>query len=411
MDFKSIFYFIVVCSAFVACALSYWPGMVSYDIYTSDLSGIRMYFTAFAYSCFGLVILGSISSVMKSLVQLKSYLIFTVCILIGAFLLVMNMELFLGDEYSMIVAFVAFSAGIGLVIDSKYFRWIFFVYCMVAMTVMFAQFKANGIGFEAQSLYILKDKNATSVMWAICAVGLMFFVLRDSWHNLFNIIGIFMMIVLGIGILLAKGRAAFVSMALVMLFMLFKRFLKLTPLNLVIMVLAIVLLGVMMPVLSQFFPNAGTFVLDSFDNKGDDLESFSSGRISRNITAIKDFFENPFFGLSYNGQVSQFTVHNYPLRILSSFGLFGGGAFIISYMVFVWITLKGLFHFDVYEMFPIWSIGFYFAAVNMLISMFEITYPFSPGTVTGIIMFFEGYAIRNLMLSPKMHYGNKMIRQ
>ena len=137
MNLRNIIFFIIICVAFSICAISYWPGMVYYDIYVSDLSDARIYYTSIAYACLGFVLLCSLPILAQSFTRLRSYAIFTVCILIGALLAMIDIKRFWGDEYSMVVAFVAFSAGICMPNNFKYFRTLFFLYSFVAMAVSY----------------------------------------------------------------------------------------------------------------------------------------------------------------------------------------------------------------------------------------------------------------------------------
>ena len=124
-----------------------------------------------------------------------------------------------------------------------------------------------------------------------------------------------------------------------------------------------------------------------------DIDALSSGRITLLKMGIEEFISNPVFGGLYRNEDFGM-VHNYPVRILASYGLLGGGGFIIIYLLFMVRVLKGMFSMQIFGKYEIWRVGYFIMAILYIVSMFEPIAPFGPGTFSFVGFFMFGVAIR-----------------
>lgn len=162
---------------------------------------------------------------------------------------------------------------------------------------------------------------------------------------------------------------------------------------------------VLIVLVALFFGNKIWLTLyDSFVANRDvyDLESLSSGRVSRTQEAIQMINNNLFFGASANSRDSAFVfsdfyhvVHNYILLKLVRYGILGGIAFICTYFIVLrlcWIAYKKK---------DLLALSCLMLAI--VTSLTEYCAPFGPGTA-----FVMCYMTVGLMLQPKkMHDSDK----
>ncbi len=115
-----------------------------------------------------------------------------------------------------------------------------------------------------------------------------------------------------------------------------------------------------------------------------DLESFSSNRISVYREAISDIKEYPLFGISKRNIVFNRIPHNYVINKLLLYGIIGSLFFLLIYLLFAYSSLKEA----LVSVPTIKNMGAFIFLIPLIISMFEYTYPFGPGTANIFTFFF-----------------------
>lgn len=88
----------------------------------------------------------------------------------------------------------------------------------------------------------------------------------------------------------------------------------------------------------------------------------------------------------YNG----FRVHNYLLRVLSSYGIIGALPIYLLYFSIIIFVIKKI----IKSQFTIQYLGYFVSVVPLIISLAEPTFPYSPGTGVIFSFVFLGYSIR-----------------
>ena len=175
---------------------------------------------------------------------------------------------------------------------------------------------------------------------------------------------------------------------LVPLFIFLRSARKFSSMQLGILVLAIPFLVVVGILLQSVFSSFLGLVSDSIFAGRDsfDLDNVSSGRWSVNIWALNLFLESPFVGSSVFSNVDMTKVQNYPLRVLSSYGLFFGISYysmwgVLTYLSFKHLILNGL-HLS--------NVGWVMMATLIVVSMFEHSVPFGSGTMSAVLFYILG---------------------
>jgi len=107
-----------------------------------------------------------------------------------------------------------------------------------------------------------------------------------------------------------------------------------------------------------------------------DIESISAGRYSVYKEATEVVKEYPLLGISKNYMSFYGVPHNYILNKLVSYGIIGSLFFLIIYLFFAYYVLKN----TVLSRPNLRNIGAFIFIIPLVISLFEYTYPFGPGT-------------------------------
>lgn len=148
----------------------------------------------------------------------------------------------------------------------------------------------------------------------------------------------------------------------------------------------IIIASILIVFLFPFVESFGTFIYDSLTKSHED--NLTSARLERNMMAINIFLDDPLWGcLSSDTKIPW--VHNYLLRIISSFGILGGSFFIMYYFYFGGVVIKCL----LINNYSYEYIGFYIILVPLLTSFSEPTFPFGPGSAVLFPMLCLGYSL------------------
>jgi O-antigen ligase len=122
-----------------------------------------------------------------------------------------------------------------------------------------------------------------------------------------------------------------------------------------------------------------------------DIESVSAGRVSVYAAGYEYLKDNPILGQLQRERFFGGTIHNYILFTLFNYGLVLGLPLIIVYFNYLMVAFKGVIkntylHLDA---------GPLVMVMLFVVSVFEYTYPFSPGSAVFFPLFLFGQYLRS----------------
>lgn len=255
---------------------------------------------------------------------------------------------------------------------------------ITGLSVLFMQ----GGGFVISEIYISDHKNALGPMLSTAAIMLAFiFLACPESKKLLKITGKFLLLALILLLLLVvltlRARAALLSMASILFLVLIQRYKgKSLLITLSVCVLLVLAVFFLLPDAMREYVHQSLFAGLSGD--------FTSGRAERNMQAIALIGDHPLFAQLVAPDNAR-VVHNFFLHVTSSFGLLFAFPLLALYVYLFVYIIKSIYHSDVKCMS---NVGYYVTMVLLLVSFFEYTLPFGPGTVTFVNFVMLGMSLR-----------------
>lgn len=392
--YDNIFMAILLMMALIICALSYMPSLTGVYAFMNETSDDRLYFSLVVLGITIIMGIINLSSLIDSLISLRINQIVIVAYMLTILISVSNFELFLVNIYVVGIALMAFIVGTAFAFRPYQIKIILYGYAIISMLVGIYVIISYGGSFEIVDSYLFSHKNSICITWAICSVILVYFSFSERF-GLSTIINIGMAISFIVIISIARGRAALLAAILCIAFLFIRKFFSVGRQNLINITIFAFITAIVLGVLVFKFDGLD-FIKQSFfgvNREYSNIDDFSSGRITILKMGIEEFISNPVFGGLYRNEDFGM-VHNYPVKILASYGLLGGGGFIIIYLLFMVRVLKGMFSMQIFGKYEIWRVGYFIMAVLYIVSMFEPIAPFGPGTISFVGFFMFGVAIR-----------------
>lgn len=314
-------------------------------------------------------------------------------------------EDFWSDFTSLSIALIAVVIGYSSRLSTQEVVWFLLLYGIVLSISGIAQIYSNFGGFVIQQLYAKFSKNSFGAMIGVFVVAATIISIKLKKKEK---IALAVLILINLLILITiRARAAMLSVFLFyiayFIFALYKN--RYRPVQIIasftILLIAVALFAVFF---TNAMLNAMNYIYDSFfinvENGGD----ITSGRSERNIIAFQSFLDNPLFGLLGSDNEIPW-VHNYPLLILSSYGLIGGVLLLFFYFYLLsWIG-KIILKYKRKEEEK--KVGYYCVAYLFIISMAEPTFPYVPGTAVIFAFILLGWSIRNIPRRIVLYSDNK----
>lgn len=290
----------------------------------------------------------------------------------------------LGDARSIAICLVAIMIGWQLEMEEKQYKFVLLFYAGLTVFVGLMQVLVNVGGFEILDQYFTDNKNALGVMLATSAFAF-FFLFMNSNNKVFWKVMLLVLSIFAVYILLTiRARAATLTFAILVLYMLYERYKGKN-------FLLYLLLGLFLATI-VFFVLPGEikeYVYNSFFQNYES-GSIDTGRGERNRAALNFLSYNPLFGnLIENVDVGW--VHNYPLNKLFQYGIVFSLPIMILYLYLLIKTVVRTIKTNNHDVF---SIGYYSLIIPFIISMAEPTFPFGPGTATVFNFILFGVALK-----------------
>lgn len=288
------------------------------------------------------------------------------------------------DAQNILMSFLFLLIGYsnGIKISYKQLRFLVFVYSFFVAVAVYSQLMQHAGGFVITNLYISYGKNTMGVMCASSCIALLFLALFEE-KKIFKYCAwmlFFIILILDVSI---RARASYVTIFLISILCIYRFFKGRITRRIIVWAFAgILLFMISLFLIPGFFNTIGEYIWNSF-TQNQNMDDLSSGRTALNKFAINIINRSPLFGnLELQYDYYGFRVHNYPLRVLSSYGILGSLPLLILLFYFVIYVMKKIFKSGM----VIQNVGFYVFMVPLIISLVEPTFPYSPGT--GVIFSF-----------------------
>ena len=369
-------------------AVSYHPYFANIQVVDKLPNPLNKYIVILSVCTFLLYI--------KHILTIKNNFIskYILCIAASLFLSLISICIFDNNGYiedikSILLTFFFLTIGYSIKIDRWQLEGLVLAYSCTVIFATFMQVIINIGGFIITDGYIQYGKNALGVMNASSAVALLVMTQVSSGRKrlfcylLYAIIFLLMVTI--------RARTAYLTLFLLTGYLIYSKLkrkqYRIHPLYILIPPLCIISLLIIPGVWKTLFG----YVYDSFtQNHGGDI---TAGRTVRNISALNIITDSLFFGnLWLERKIGQ--VHNYPLRVLSSYGVLIGFPLLYLYTTLIVKSVRGMF-----DTWNLSNIGYIVMMVPMIISMAEPTFPYAPGTSTIFPFILLGVTLKNTTMN------------
>lgn len=291
----------------------------------------------------------------------------------------------MGDVRAIAICLVAVMIGWQMDLDEKRLKILLLVFSGTMLYVGLMQVFTNVGGFVILDQYHTDNKNSLGVMLSTGAIIFLIMAMNSQRKPIVKVIFYVLAVLTFVVLLTIRARAASLTSVLMLLYVLYERFkgknfLLYLGLGLALLVIVYLVL-----------PSAAKeFVYNSFfqNYEGGD---FTGGRVERNKVALEVLANHPLLG-NLDQNVSVGWVHNYPLNKLFEYGLVFAFPVLVLYLYLLFLTTIKTIRSDNRDNY---SNGYYLLIIPFIISMFEPTFPFGPGTATVYNFLLFGVALRN----------------
>ena len=300
-------------------------------------------YTQIGFGIMLLIMLVNASGMLSELFRSKIILVYFICVLFALLFYFVNTEVFYQDLWYFSLSFVSLIAGMGLRVNPKFQRWMFAIYFTISGLILLYILKNNlGGSLEIRDEYVVYGKNGICALLATQVAVAIFYLVRSKKNFISFLIWGGIIALLVVGILFARGRAALIALVCVSSFVVMASFGRITVGKVLFLIFSMMVLFVIVVVCLEYFSSLASFIGDSFAYGRDvtDLEDLSSGRWHGYISGVQNFFEYPLTGATLTSGINLTHIHNYPIRILASYGLIFGLPYFAMWLTLVFITAK-----------------------------------------------------------------------
>ena len=291
------------------------------------------------------------------------------------------------DILEISIPFIAILTGYNINISTKRYLNFLIIYCIAAtmLSVYTAYYYIGGFTILDQSL--IDSKNALGAILSNSGAIIMCMIFLKDISKSRKIPFVIFFIIICACLLVLRARAAFVALLFCFLVFLWL-FFRYKKNKYLILGVIIIILGLIYLFGSINMP---AFLKDFFFGTSDlkDLNMVSTGRIDRNLAAIKFISDYPMLGQITNYEYLEW-VHNYVLLKVSQYGLLGSFPLLCLYFYLIWTIIKKITRI---REFSIDDFGYMTMIIPIIISIMEPSFPFGPGSVQVIVYFMFGYSL------------------
>lgn len=295
------------------------------------------------------------------------------------------------DLRNIMIPSLALVIGYSSSMSSERFILLFKFYGVLLLIVSVDLIVNNIGGLQITDDYKIVSKNALGAMIASYIVGVLPLLFQTSIRKYERVVFSCLLFVFFLSLLTIRARASTMTVVfsmLIFVYVLYRNGRKEQPKlarkmkRLFLIALGGILLSVStLEVVQQY-------IYDSlFQNVESDV---TTGRMERNAVAISFIENNLFMGRLVN-QENFAWIHNYALRVLAEYGLWGGLVYIYIYLYVIVEVLRSVMS---RGLFNLQSIGGFVMLPPIMLSFVEPLFPYGPGTSVFFAYFVLGYSFK-----------------
>lgn len=276
--------------------------------------------------------------------------------------------------------------GYNIRLSKREYLFLILLFCSGSLLVGMEQVTNNIGGFIIEDQYLTEAKNSLGVLLATTAVVSAYNLLFSDYSRIVRI-GFIAVTFFSVLILLTiRARADSLATLIVLFVMVVLKYSRKNWMNaiLVICILAVICVFILPD-------SVVNFVYNSFFQhyEGGDV---TAGRAERNVFALNYIYNNLFTGNMVN-KIHVPTVHNFILYKWFCYGILFSIPIIVLYFLLLFHTINSIFH---TTSFKLEGVGLFVLLIPFIVSLFEYSFPFGPGTATLFNYVIFGYSLRLL---------------
>lgn len=279
----------------------------------------------------------------------------------------------------LVLALIILLIGLNLNLTEKQYKFFVNIYILLYTLAALSIVYKFASGFIIFNAYLPVPKNQLAPAYAVALILSLFFGLKQSEKNRWIYFIFFPSLFASLFVL--RGRAAIIATIITILIFIF-RFLK----DKKYIILSFILFGLILFFVRDFIYQS-MFLNYDISN----LNSVSSGRMDRIEKGIRFLSKNLFIGQLGNSNFNFGMTHNYILDNLISFGLIFSALILYIYFYYIIVIVK-TFKRNSHLYF---ESGPLVMTILVIISFFEYTYPYSPGSATFFPFLLMGQYLKN----------------
>lgn len=298
------------------------------------------------------------------------------------------------DCFFFLIPLIFFLLGYQFQLTVKRTMFFSLVYVSFALLTGISQVLTSIGTFVIMEQYMVSAKNSMACIFAVGIAVSLFWALSDikTYYKSF-FWGVFLL--LFTVLFTIRGRAGILAsvFSCIVIFVKYIKNSNTNSLTRFIRIMVIVTIIIVMLWGTGKLTFVWDYIYESFSSSysGD----ITSGRMERNMDAMSLFLDNMLIGRIGNSYEIEW-VHNYVLRILSDYGIIVGGYLLIPYFYIIKQVYKNITSLKSYSVYLLGNVAI---IVPFVISLFEPTFPYSPGST---IMF--AYFLFGVSHSFKIYY-------
>ena len=279
----------------------------------------------------------------------------------------------------LLLALIILLIGLNLELKEKQFKFFVTIYILLYTIAALSIVYKFATGFIIYDIYIPVPKNQLAPAYAVALFLSLFSGIKQK--GIIKWLYFICLSLLSATLLVLRGRAAIVAVIITTLIFIFYFFREKKHIFFSLILIALIILF------------AGDFIYKSMFSNYDvsDLNSVSSGRMERNIQGIKFLNNNLFLGQLGNPDVNFGKIHNYILITMVSYGLVFSTLIIYIYFSYIQIIINAV----ILNTSQYYEVGPLVMTILFIISLFEYTYPYAPGSAIFFAFFLMGQYLKN----------------
>ena len=284
------------------------------------------------------------------------------------------------------LAFVMLMIGLNIALTEKQFNKIIFLYILFYTVASLSLVYTYASGFLIYEQYLPIPKNQLAPAFGIACMSSLYFGFKKNrkLEKLFYFLSFGLLFA---SLLVIRGRAAIVSILVATIVFIFF-YLRNRKYKIITAIAAVLLL-----------PFIGQYIYDALFLNYDlsDIDSFTTGRYERMMEGFNYFRNYTLTGQLGNPIYTGKTIHNYILINLVNYGILISVLLLSIYFQYIVEIFKAIKK----NTFQYYEIGPLVMMIIFIVSLFEYTYPYAPGSAIFFPFFLMGQFLRIDFLKKK----------